>query len=283
MKLFKSRIFIICLIAAILLTLVPTVIAAFGGTDLLRAAFGTVSKPFVMCASGIANAFNGFVNVFTQYDKLKAENEELRELLAEYESKEYNEQLLLEQNSWLRDYLNIHSKETKFTLSDARVIAREASNYSTVLTLNRGSIHGIKKDLPVVTSAGLLGYVSELGLDWCRVITITEATSSVGVYTERGGVLGVVEGDPELRHEGLCKMSYIEGESNIQIGDRVFTSGGKSSFYPSGILIGSISSIDIDEVTGDMVATVTPAVNFNSLGAISEVMIITGLSSAGGN
>ena len=96
MSFFKSRTFIFCLIAAILLTLIPTLIAAFGGTDLLRSALGTVAKPFTFCASSVANAFNGFVDVFTEYDDLKAENEALKEQLAEYEDKVYNEELLKE-------------------------------------------------------------------------------------------------------------------------------------------------------------------------------------------
>ena len=209
MKFFKSRFFIFCLIAAILLTLIPTLIAAFGGVDLLRAALGTVSKPFTMCASGIANAFNGFVEVFSQYDELKAENEELKNKLEEYENKQYNEELLKEQNEWLKDYINLHNEHPDFIFTDARVISREANNYSTVLTFNKGSLHGIKRNMPVMTEKGLLGHVSEVGLDWCRVVTIIETSSSIGVYTERAGVLGMVEGNAELRREGLCKMTYI--------------------------------------------------------------------------
>lgn len=275
MSFFKSRFFIFCLIAAILLTLVPTLIAAFGGTDLLRAALGTVAKPFTMCASGIANAFNGFTEVFTEYDKLKAENESLKAQLEEYESKQYNEELLKEQNSWLKDYLNLRDQNPDFIFTEARVIAREAGNYSTVLTFNKGSVHKIKKNMPVMTEDGLLGYVSELGLDWCRVVTVIETSSSVGVYTDRTGVLGVVEGNAALRRDGLCKMTYIS-DTDLQIGDKVYTSGGEGSIYPTGLLIGSIRSIDIDEATGEMVATVAPAVDFTALENISDALIICG-------
>ena len=48
MKLFKSKAFIICLATAIILTLVPTLVAAFGGVDLLRSFAGTLAKPFSM-------------------------------------------------------------------------------------------------------------------------------------------------------------------------------------------------------------------------------------------
>lgn len=282
MKIFKSKVFIICLISALVLTLVPTLIAAFGGTDLLRSAMGTVAKPFTMCASGIANAFNGFVDVFTQYDELKAENEALKEQIKEYESKEYNEAILEDQNNWLKDYINLHDSHPNFVLKDARVISREAGNYSTVLTLNRGSAHGVKKKMPVMSADGLLGYVSEVGLDWCKISTVIETSSSVGVYTERGGVLGVVEGSPELRPEGLCKMDIMQSDSNIQIGDRVFTAGGEGSLYPTGLLIGSVSSVDVDSSTGMMVAEITPAVDFTDLSSLTDVIIICGATASTG-
>ena len=72
MKFFKSKVFIICLCVAIVLTVVPMLIAAFGGTDLLRSAAGTVAKPFTYVGSKVAQAFNGFIDVFTEYDELKA-------------------------------------------------------------------------------------------------------------------------------------------------------------------------------------------------------------------
>lgn len=281
MKFFKSRFFIICLALAILLTLVPTLIAAFGGTDILRSVMGSVAKPFVAMGSGVANAFNGFVDVFAQYDALKEENLKLREELDALKDKEYNEELLREQNAWLKDYINLHDAHPQFVLTDAAVIARESGNYSTVITLNRGSAHGIKRNMPVLSSDGLLGYVSELGLDWCRVTTVIEASSSIGVYTDRDNLLGVLEGDAELRREGLCRMKYIGTDGNVGIGDKVYTAGGKDSLYPSGLLVGTVSSVDIDGVTGEMMATVSPAVNFSDLGSLRKVMIISGIESGG--
>lgn len=282
MSFFRSRIFVICLVVAIVLALIPTLIAAFGGTDLLRSVAGTVAKPFVAAGTGVANAFNGFIDVFANYDELQEENESLRAELDELREKEYNEQLLREQNNWLKDYINLHNEHPELLFTDATVIAREAGNYSTVLTLNRGSAHGVKRNMPVLTNKGLIGYVSEIGLDWCRVTTVIEPSSSIGVYTDRDKLLGVLEGDAQLRYDGLCRMKYIGGEGNVGIGDRVYTAGGKDSLYPSGLLIGTVSSVDIDEVTGEMVATVAPSVDFTALDSIVNVMIISGVESASG-
>ena len=271
MKFFKSRFFTFCLVAAIVLTLVPTLIAAFGGVDLLRSALGTVAKPFTMCASGVANAFNGFVDVFTQYDELKAENEALKNKLEEYENKQYNEELLKEQNDWLKNYINLHNAHPSFVFTDARVIAREANNYSTVLTFNKGSISGIKRGMPVMTDEGLLGHVNEVGLDWCKVITVIEASGSIGVYAERSGVLGMVEGNPELKRDGLCKMTYISN-TDLQIGDRIFT--GNSNIYPPDLLIGTVTDISTDAATGEMVAIITPAIDFTNLDSLNGALIL---------
>ncbi len=280
MKFFKSKAFIICLVCAIVLTLVPTLLAAFGGTDLLRSALGTVAKPFAMAGSKVAEAFNGFIDVFTEYDKLKDENESLKEELEAYKEKEYNEQLLQSQNDWLKDYINFHSSNPNFKLTNAKIVSREAGNYGTVITLNKGTAHSIKRNMPVITADGLLGYVSEVALDWCKVTTVIEVKNSIGVYSERQGLQGILKGGIELREQGLCEMTFINSAEGIQIGDKIYTSGGSKSIYPPNLYVGSVSELKIDPITGEAVATVTPKIDFTKLSEISDVMVICGYTGA---
>ena len=188
-----------------------------------------------------------------------------------------------EHNDWLNGYLNIHNQNPKLNLSEARIISRESDNFSTVIMLNKGSIHGIEKNSPIMTEDGLLGIVTEVGLDWCKAVTVLDSNTSIGVYTEIGGAEGVIENNVNLRKQGLCKMSYINVDSNLQRDDRIYTKGGKDSSYPSGLLIGSISSIETDEITGEMIAIVTPAVDFTHLNSISQVMIVTSSKAGGSN
>ena len=276
MKFFKSKAFIICLCVAIILTLIPMLVAAFGGVDLLRSTAGTVAKPFNFMGSKVAQAFNGFIDVFSEYDDLKAENESLKEQIKEYEQKEYDDEILQSQNDWLKDYINFHASNPEFKITDAKIIARESGNFATVLTLNKGAVHGIKNGMPIITSNGLLGYVSEVALDWCKVTTVIEAKNSIGVYSSRQGAQGVLTGDVELREAGLCKITYLNSSPDLQIGDRIFTIGGSGSIYPADLYIGQISDITVDANTGNMVATVTPEVDFLNLTSLSNVMIICG-------
>ena len=276
MKFFKSRIFIICLVVAIVFTLVPTVLVAFGGTDLLRSTMGTIAKPFTFVGSKVAEAFNGFINVFTEYDELVAENAALRAELDAHEKDEYDKSILQSQNKWLKDYINFHTSNPNFIITDAKIVAREAGNSSTVLMLNKGTIHGIKNNMTVITADGLLGYVSETALDWCKVTTVIEAKNSIGVYSNRQGAQGVLTGDIELRNQGLCKITYLNSNTDLQIGDKIFTLGGQGSIYEKDLYIGEITDIAVDTSTGNLVATVTPKVDFTNLSSISDVMIICG-------
>lgn len=274
MKFIKSKFFIVCVCVAVVLVLVPAVLTAFGQVDIVRSGLKTIAKPFEWCGSKIADAVSGFVAVFTDYDELQRENEELRATIESMKNDAADNEVLRRENEWLKEYLELHSENPVFELTDADIISHESGNFSTVLTLGKGSVHGIKKNMPVITSSGVLGYVSEVGLDWCKVVSIIETSSKVGVYTDRSGVLGTVEGNLELRTEGKCLMSY-NADADIKVGDRVYTSG-TGSIYPGGLLIGRIISIEADEATRRLMAVVEPSVDFNALEKLGSVMIICG-------
>lgn len=274
MKFVKSKFFITCLTVAVALVLIPAILTAFGQTDIVRSGLKTVAKPFEWCGSKLASAVDGFVSVFSDYNTLLEENEELRAQIESMENEKADNEVLRAENSWLKDFLDIKNKNPGFELTDADIISYEAGNYSTVLTLNRGTVHGIKKNMPVISADGVVGYISEIGLDWCKVTSIIESTSKVGVYTDRSGVIGTAEGDPQLRTEGKCVMSY-EAEADIKVGDRVYTSG-TGSIYPDGLLIGKIVSVEADEATRKLVAVVETAVDFTSIEKLTDVMIIRG-------
>lgn len=278
MKFFKSRFFIVCAAIALLLVVVPSALSIFGYTGFFRGAIKTVATPFEWCGTKIANGVSGFVSVFRDYDELKRENEELKDKLNALEQKDYENDVLREENSWLKQYLDLKNKNPSFRLSEATVVSRESGSYSTVLTLNKGTMHGIKKNMPVVTEDGVFGYVSECGPSWAKVVSIAETASSVGVYTERTGVTGVVTGSASLREEGICLMSYINAGADIKVGDKIYT-GGSGAIYPSGLLVGEVTEITADEATRTLTAKIRPAVELSNIDNIQKLMIVVGFAS----
>ena len=278
MKFFKSKFFIICIVVALSIALITSMLSVLGYSGILRSGLKTLATPFEWCGTTVANAVNGFVGVFSEYDELKKENEELKAQIAEMENDKYENSVLRDQNNWLKSYLDMKSYIPDVNITDAVVIARESGNYATVLTINKGYAHGLKKNMPVITEDGVFGSVSECGIDWAKVVSIVETASAVSVYSERTGVTGVVSGDTELRTDGYCIMTYIASNADIKVGDKIFTSG-NGGVYPAGLLIGEVSEISADETTRTLSAVIKPSVDFKNSEDITKLMIVIGYAS----
>ena len=271
LKLFKSRFFLISLAVALLLSIVPGVLCAMGQGSYIRSAIVTVASPFRWAFTKAGEGISGFSLYFRTLEELRDENNALRAELEEIKNKVYDAELIEEENEFLSDYLGIKEEHVDFLFEDATVVGREATNYRSVLTLSKGTLHGIEVNMPVITESGLLGRITEVGSTWSKAEVLIESSAAIGAYIERSGALGVVEGTYELRTDGLCQMVYIEEDSDIEEGDKVVSSG-IGEVYPRGLLIGRVISVSRDERTRTLVALVRPAADLES---ISKVMIIT--------
>ncbi len=271
MKLFQNKFFIIALCVAVVLCAVPSTLSLMGYRSLSKNIVGTVTVPFRWCITKVGDAFEGFGRYFKGIDAVNAENEALKEENAALEKERERLELLEAENERLRAYLGMMEKYPSFRMEEGMVISYSAGSYMTSFTLNRGTIHGVEVNMPVVVVEGVVGYVTEVGLNWCMVSTMIETTSSIGAYIPRSGATGIISGDASLRHDGVCKMTYLEADADIEVGDKVYSSG-NGSVYPAELLIGEVVEIGIDEYSRAVIATVKPAVDFTD---IRYMMIIT--------
>lgn len=272
MKLFQNKFFIICLSIAIVLAVVPSTFALMGYGGLAKNIIGVITYPLRFAVTSVADGFAGWGMYFASIDVLNAENEAL-ESENQALRDQLNDAILLEaENERLRAYLGMKAKHPTFTMEEGMVISHSAGNYITTFTVNRGSLHGIEVNMPVATEEGLVGYVSEVGLNWCMVSTLIETATSVGAYIPRSGEVGIVSGDYSMRYDGLCKIGYMDVDADVKEGDEVLSSG-NGSVYPADLKIGTVTSITVDEYSRTLVATVKPSVELQDL---KWVMIITG-------
>ena len=278
MKIFKNKFFIICLCVALVLTIVPSVFSIMGYRSLAKNIVGTLTMPVRWVATTVGNAFEGWGKYFGSIKTLDERNQALIDENAALKEQLQNAELLEKENERLRDYLDMKNKYPSFKMEEGMIISHSSGNYITNFTLNRGTLHGIQPNMPVVTKDGIVGYVVEVGLNWCMVSTLIETATSVGAYIPRSEVVGIVSGDYSMRHEGTCKIGYIDAAADVVVGDTVYSSG-TGSVYPADLKIGTVTSIEVDEYNRTLVATVTPAVDFSSL---KWVMVITGYENGGG-
>lgn len=280
MKLFKNKFFIVCLSVATAVAVLMSVFSLMGYRALVRNVLGTVATPFRMVGNLFCGAVEGFGKQFRSVSALEKKNSELEE-----ENRALREQIekaerLEAENERLREFLGMKSEYPTFTLEEGTVIGREGENHLTLLTLNRGSIHGIRVNMAVITKDGIVGCVSEVGLTWCKVSTLLEDARSVGVLAPRSGASGILVGEYAYRENGTCKLTFLDGDArnaDVAVGDSVETSG-TGSVYPAGLRVGQVTELRADAATRSLIATVKPAVDFSDL---EYVMIVTGYKEKG--
>ena len=208
---------------------------------------------------------------YQDYSDLAAENEALRERVAELERDARQADADREENALLRQLLELREQRRDFVLESAAVIDRQSTNWTSELTLNRGTEHGIERDDCVITSEGyLVGMVSEVGYNWCKVLTVIDTDTEIGARIFRTQEVALAEGDLGLMGEGRLKLSYLSTEAQLLSGDYVLTSG-LGGYYPGGLVIATVDSVLTDDDGLAQYAVLTPSARLDEL---TEVFVI---------
>ena len=148
---------------------------------------------------------------------------------------------LQSQNKNLKALLKYVEKEPKnLPTIPARVVGRGADNWWQQVTLNRGSLAGIKEGYIVKAEGGLIGLINNVTPNTSRVLLISDMSSQVGVNISRTGAKGILQGDGSSD----AVLEFYEKVPNVKPGDVVSTST-YSSKFPSGVPIGKIKSLDL--------------------------------------
>ena len=276
---FKNKFFIIMMIVACALTLSTIILNLAGLGSVVTDAVNLILGPFQGFADIIKDSFAGFAGYFTEFNKMKEEIEEMRAKLEDAESLLQDTWRLQDENETLMAFYELKRTRADFKMQNAKITARDPGNYLSSLTIDKGSRQTLEKDMPVVAARGtdtgkekyvIVGYVSEVGLLSAKVVPFIRTGSSVGAYIERTGEAVVVEGDFELEKKGLCRISYLSKDADIEVGDKLYSSG-NANIYPEDLYIGEIIELSADPLSRTMTGRIKPAVDFDK---IKNLMVI---------
>lgn len=238
----------------------------------LHAAAGYLFTPMQDGINTVGMWITETTDNFKKLDEVMAENEALQQQVDEL-TVELNamnlEQYELEN---LRELLELDQKYPSYEKVAANVIGKGSSNWFSTFTINKGTDDGLDVDMNVIAGSGLVGIITEVGPNYATITSIITDTVKVsGMVTTTSDNL-IVNGSLQNMSENMViEFSNLnDKDDEVQIGDPVVTSY-ISDKYQQGILIGYISSIEVDSNNLTKSGTITPAVDFEH---VEEVLVI---------
>lgn len=245
----------------------------------IRNAVGYVIVPFQNGINQVGKWLTHKGQRFQDADQLAKENDELKERVNDL--MEQNNLLSQNQNelSDLQQMYQLDKEYSEYEKVAAEVIASDPGNWFNSFTINRGSNHGIEKDMNVISDGGLVGLVTEVGPNWATVRSIIDDSSNVSAMTVSTSDTCIVSGDLRLMDEGKLSFSQMSAANSVTVGEKIVTSD-ISDKYLKGILIGYVSEVTEDPNHLTNTGYLIPVVDFEH---ISKVLVIKQLKQTGGN
>lgn len=213
--------------------------------------FVNLSVPIVQTASF---PFNATVNLLTNFQDLveaskentalKVENTQLKAL--------YIKSLhIAQENKQLKKSLGFVSSKSAGKTIAARVNGRSHKVFSQTMYIDVGQNRQVKEGSIVLGSLGAVGRVAQVFENKSRLVLATNANSRIPIITSKARVKGILSGN----NSGVMKILYLQKNHGIELGDRVFTSGDGDKL-PSGILIGTVTKVDKENVSVQLVENI---------------------------
>ena len=272
MKNFLRKNGILLIIIAVLLAILLGIGVSVLGYNPISGILNTLGTPFRVISTAVTNWTEDRYDRAFRYDQLVAENEQLRQRVAELEEAARKGEDAIREAEQLRDLLGLSNERPDLVYVDAAVTQRSSSNWDSDLTLNKGTRSGVSVDNCVIDQFGnVVGVVTEVGPNWALVTTILDPKSELGGRIARIDDNVILEGDFTLMQEGKLKLSYLPADSKLVSGDQVTTSG-VGELYPEGLFVGTVRTLHTEPDGISRYAVLEPGADIEN---IRYVYIIT--------
>ena len=262
------------LFAAAVIAVGLALMSVFSNTSSpLANAANVIASPFRSAYTSVAEWFNDKQNYYQDNTALKEENAALKKQLAEMEAAIRQAEKDSAENERLKQLLGLKAQRPDLTsdLQAAMITEHTVTNWTSSLTIDKGTRHGLEVNDCVISETGaLVGLISEVGTNWATVLTLVDTDTSLGAQVFRTGDLGLAQGNFSLMEDNRLRMEFLPTDCSLLGGDLVMTSG-LGGYYPAGLVIGSVAEVQRDDSGATSYAILEPAVEFD---ALEEVFVI---------
>ena len=233
---------------------------------------------FISSANQITGALYSNYSKFTDYLHLKSHN---KELILENITLKNQLEILAHRIDTISDFtvLDTLNFNQKYVYSIAKIINNnyhKANNYNTI---NKGNKQGVGAEMAVINSKGIIGIIDQASANYSRIQSILNTNSKINARLKNSFYFGTLiwngkdYNTVQLIDIPRQAIINVARQAIINVGDTVIT-GGKSTIFPEGILIGSVKKIrDTSSLT-----QIIDVQLFNDMSNIGYVYVIKNLN-----
>jgi rod shape-determining protein MreC len=190
-----------------------------------------------------------------------------------------NDELVLE-NARLKSLLFNKEDTTKIPLADSikgvkpadiivsKVIHNSYNTHENFITLNSGANEGVKPDMGVINSLGIVGVIDDTSPRYSTVVSILNMKSQINAKLKKTNHFGSLTWDG--KSTGFVQLEDVPRLASVRKGDTIVT-GGQSVIFPEGINIGTVENVYKKENSSFFVIKVKL---FNDMTNLGHVYII---------
>jgi rod shape-determining protein MreC len=216
------------------------------------------------------NYISNYIDSLKEFKNIKKENDLLKSSIDRVDSIEAENVELHRQLEAMQKELNITYSLTDYSYLNATVISRNTNYWYNTITIDKGTHSGVEPEMVVINASGLIGKVvnvTAFSAD-VRLITTSDTNNkiSVSIINDEKKINGLIN-----NYDYNKKVLEVEGISNteeVMIDDIVYTSG-LGGVFPSGILIGTVSSITTDSYDLAKIINVKSSVDFDDINYVT--------------
>lgn len=181
-----------------------------------------------------ANTF-GLISEYASLVKAREETRKLQDRVSKLQM----------ENQFLRNDLSTADRARVLALFQARTPSKTVAAHVTgrgpdnskVVFVDRGANDGVKKNMPVVTSDGIVGRVGAAYPSFSQVVLLIDTNFKAGVISQKHRIPGTLKG----QGHSTCLVDYIQNQEKLEVGDWFFTSG-DDLIFPKGMPVGQVKS-----------------------------------------
>jgi rod shape-determining protein MreC len=219
-------------------------------------------------ANKVAGSVLETVNTVKEYLYLRENNESLARENSKLKG-------MLPESRYEHDSSDVTVTDTllhqQYTYMSARVVNNSVNRRNNYLTLNRGSLHGVKKDMGVISSSGVVGIVKDVSDHYCTVMSVLHKNTSISTRFKKNNYFGSLVwngGDPSV-----ATLKEVAKHVKFSKGDTLVTTV-YSLVFPEGVMVGVVKDWEVK--AGDNFYTINVKLS-TSLANLSHVYIVDNL------